>query len=276
MTEIFDLHAHSTASDGDLSPTELVLRAKQQGVTHLALTDHDTTSGVAEAQLAAGQAQITLISGIELSTTWNHKCLHIVGLGIDPSDEALMKGSRELQQVRLERAEKIAKKLEKKRIYGALDAVKQSAGKGMITRPHFANFLVSHNHVSTIQEAFDRYLAKGKPAFVSTTWTEMDQAIDWIRQAGGVAVLAHPMRYKLTNNWFKRLLPAFKEAGGQAMEVVCGRHNPDEIRRLSQYAQQFKLAGSIGSDFHSPNNQWIELGRLSALPANITPVWNLL
>ncbi len=276
MIEKYDLHCHSTESDGTLSPTELIQRAKEKGVSHLALTDHDTTAGLPEARKAADQAGITLIPGIEISTTWNHKCLHIVGLGIDSDYEPLVKGSQQLRTIRTERAEKIAYKLEKRRIYGALDAVKKAAGTGMITRPHFANFLVSQNHVSSVQEAFDRYLAKGKPAFVSTTWTDMELAVDWITQSGGVAVLAHPMRYKLTTNWMKRLLPAFKQAGGQALEVVSGRNNPDEIRILSNYAERFELAGSTGSDFHTPDNQWVELGRLPPLPKKITPVWDLL
>jgi 3',5'-nucleoside bisphosphate phosphatase len=276
MTEHYDLHCHSTASDGALSPTDLVQRAHQNGVTALALTDHDTTMGLAEARACADALGMRLIDGIELSTSWQNKCLHIVGLGIDPNYAPLANATHELQTTRLERAQKIAEKLEKKHITGAFEAVKKAAGQGMITRSHFADFLLSQFHVTTQQEAFDRYLGKGKPAFVATTWADMEIAIHWITEAGGVAVLAHPLRYKLTANWMKRLLAAFKEAGGQSMEVVTGRNNTDEIKLLATYASHFELAGSVGSDFHSPVSPWLELGRLAPLPNNIRPVWELL
>lgn len=276
MTERYDLHCHSTASDGALSPTDLVQRAHQNGVTALALTDHDTTMGLNEARTCAAELDMRLIDGIELSTSWQNKCLHIVGLGIDPDYAPLANATHALQATRLERAQKIAEKLEKKHITGAFEAVKKAAGQGMITRSHFADFLLSQFHVSTQQEAFDRYLGKGKPAYVATTWAEMEVAIHWITEAGGVAVLAHPLRYKLTANWMKRLLAAFKEAGGQGMEVVTGRNNADEIKLLATYASHFELAGSVGSDFHSPVSPWVELGRLAPLPDNIQPVWELL
>jgi len=276
MTEHYDLHCHSTASDGALSPTNLVQRAHQNGVTALALTDHDTTMGLAEARACADALGMRLIDGIELSTSWQNKCLHIVGLGIDPNYAPLANATHELQATRLERALKIAEKLEKKHITGAFEAVKKAAGHGMITRSHFADFLLSQFHVTTQQEAFDRYLGKGKPAFVATTWADMEIAIHWITEAGGVAVLAHPLRYKLTANWMKRLLAAFKEAGGQGIEVVTGRNNSDEIKLLADYASRFELAGSVGSDFHSPVSPWLELGRLAPLPNNIRPVWELL
>jgi predicted metal-dependent phosphoesterase TrpH len=256
MSETYDLHCHSVASDGALSPTELVQRAHEQGVTSLALTDHDTIAGLAEAQTAALISGVKLIPGIEFSTTWQNKCFHIVGLGINPDYSPLRDATIDLQAMRMERAEKIADKLEKKRIPGALDAVKKAAGQGMITRSHFADFLLSQFHVSTQQEAFDRYLGAGKPAFVSTTWNEMELAINWITQSGGIAVLAHPLRYKLTASWMKRLLAAFKEAGGLGIEVVTGRYNADEINTVASYATRFELAGSVGSDFHSPANPW--------------------
>lgn len=276
MTELYDLHSHSTASDGALSPTELVQRAHLQGVTSLALTDHDTVAGLAEARQCAAATGIKLIEGIELSTNWQNRCFHIVGLGIDPTYVPLAEATSLLQDTRMDRAEKIALKLEKKRIPGALEAVKKAVGNGMITRTHFADFLLSQNHVSTQQEAFDRYLAKGKPAYVSTSWAELDVAVNWITGAGGVAVLAHPLRYKLTANWMDRLLAAFKEAGGQGIEVVTSRINADEITRVMAYATRFDLAGSMGSDFHNTVNQWVELGRLAPLPKRVKPVWELL
>jgi len=275
-TELYDLHCHSTASDGALSPAELVQRARLQGVTALALTDHDTTAGLAEARAAAAETGIRFIDGIELSTTWQGKCLHVVGLNVDPAYPPLAEAIHNLQNTRLERAEQIALKLEKKRIPGALEAVRKAAGAGMITRTHFADFLLSQGHVGTLQEAFDRYLAKGKPAYVPTPWVELEIGVGWLRQSGGVAVLAHPTRYDLTASWMRRLLAEFKAFGGQAIEVVTGRSTDEEIKRVGDYARRFELAGSTGSDFHNPANQWVELGRLEALPNGIVPVWKLL
>jgi 3',5'-nucleoside bisphosphate phosphatase len=275
MTEKYDLHCHSNLSDGVLSPTELVQRAHEQGVTALALTDHDTTAGLVEATKVATQTGVKLIAGIELSASWQDKTLHIVGLSIDPDYPPLLEATRDLQVIRLERAEQIAAKLEKKRIPGALEAVTKAAGDSMITRTHFADFLVSQNHVSSQQDAFDRYLAKGKPAYVAAAWADLDLAVNWITQSGGVAVVAHPLRYKLTPKWMNRLLTAFKQAGGQGIEVVTGRCNIDEINLAAKYALAFELAGSVGSDFHNPANPWVELGRLAPLPANIKPVWEL-
>lgn len=275
MIEKYDLHSHSTASDGTLSPTDLVLRAKEKGVTTLALTDHDTINGQAEAAELAAENKIKLIPGIEISTTWERKCFHIVGLNIDTSNTTLTTGIADLQSLRTERAKKIALKLEKKRIPNAYEAVVKLANGGMITRAHFSQFLLANHYVSTQQEAFDRYLGDGKPAFLSTVWADLHTAIEWINQAGGVAVIAHPLRYKMTATWMKRFLSFFKEAGGQGIEVVTGRSTPDEIHRSCLYAERFGLAGSVGSDFHSPDNRWVELGRLAPLPDKIQPVWEL-
>lgn len=276
MSNIYDLHCHSTASDGALSPSALIERAQQQGVTALALTDHDTTAGLDEARRSAEAAGIRFIPGIELSSDWQGKCLHIVGLGIDPDYAPLAEATHLLRNTRIERAEQIALKLEKKRIPGAFEAVRKMAGDSMITRSHFADFLLSQGHVFTQQEAFDRYLAKGKPAYVATPWAEMSVAVDWIVKSGGVAVLAHPLRYQLTAKWLRRLLAAFKEAGGQAVEIVTGRYNAGEINDMADHARRFGLAGSAGSDFHTPGNQYVELGRLAPLPEGIQPVWELL
>ncbi len=276
IIQSYDLHSHSTASDGALSPQELVNRAKENGVTTLALTDHDTTDGLADAQKEAELVQLRFIAGIELSVQWEKQCLHVVGLNIDSQHDALQTVIRTCEIMRLERAEKIALKLEKKGIFGALAAIQNVVGDGgMITRSHFADFLVSRCHVATPQEAFDRYLADGKAAYVPTIWTPLESAVKAICESGGIPIVAHPMRYKLTATRMKKLLGAFKNMGGQGMEIVTGRYNPDEIRILGNYAKQFELVGSVGSDFHSPANQWIELGRLAPLPASVKPVWEL-
>ncbi len=273
MSKNYDLHCHSTASDGNLSPADLIRRAEFQGVNALALTDHDTTQGLAEAQQCATRLQF--IPGIEISTTWHSHSLHIVGLNIDPGNPALQSGIKNLQTTRLERAQKIASKLAKKRIPDAYASVTTAAGAGMITRSHFADFLLKQNHVNTHQEAFDRYLGQGKPAYVSTTWASLEEAISWIIQAGGVAVLAHPTRYKLSANWMNRLLTQFKDTGGQAVEIITGRSSIEEINLIGNYLKRYDLYGSAGSDFHSSENQWVELGRLKPIPDTIRPVWEL-
>lgn len=275
MPDVYDLHCHSTASDGALSPTELVRRAHQQGVTVLALTDHDTTDGLPDAERTANDLGLRLIPGIELSASYANQCLHIVGLGIDSNHPALLEGIAKQQAIRDQRAIKIAEKLEKKGISGAYQAVSQAAGTGEITRSHFADFLVNQGHVSTQQEAFDRFLSKGKPAFVATQWASLEDAIAWIRMAGGIAVMAHPLRYSLTYKWMNRALAAFKQAGGQAVEVVTGRASVDDIQLSLQFALKHQLHASVGSDFHTPDNQWVELGRLAPLPAIARPVWEL-
>ncbi len=274
--EKYDLHCHSTASDGALSPSQLVERAAMQGVTALSLTDHDTVNGLTEASVAAAKADIRLIPGIEISTTWENKCFHIVGLNIDPDNPALNAGIKELQTIRSSRARRIAEKLAAKKVSGAYEAIVENAGSNMITRFHFADFLLQQKIVTTHQQAFDKYLAKGKPAYVSTSWATMNDAVDWIKQSGGVAVLAHPLRYKLSGSWLKRTLSAFKEAGGVGIEVITGQSSRDDIIRSAHLARRFDLYASVGSDFHTPSNQWLELGRFPDLPNHCQPIWTLL
>ncbi len=272
---VYDLHSHSLESDGSLSPEALVIRAKEKGVTTLALTDHDTVSGLDIAHKAAQQQQLELISGIEFSCTWQHKTFHIVGLNIDHHNPELLAGAAHIQAIRNDRAKKISAKLAKKNIPDVFERLSAQENLNMITRTHLANFLFEHNYVDSFQAAFNYYLAQGKPAFVSTEWATLEQVTQWIHQAGGVAVLAHPMRYKMTASWMRRFLTAFTEQGGQGIEVITARSNPDEIRRTIQFAKQFNLYASVGSDFHNTTNQWVELGRLAPLPVNIKPVWDL-
>jgi hypothetical protein len=231
--------------------------------------------GLVEAEQSAEAVGIRLIPGIELSAMWQNQCFHIVGIGINPDYQPLAEATQALQNTRIERAEKIAAKLAKKNIPGALEAVKKAAGDSIITRSHFADFLVAQHHVDTQQEAFDRFLAKGKDAYVATPWADMALAVNWITGAGGVAIVAHPLRYRLSSNNMKRFLTDFKDAGGQGIEVVTGRITSDEIMRTGILAKKFGLAGSMGSDFHCPD-QWIELGRLQPLPGGVKPVWELL
>lgn len=275
MTFKIDLHCHSNFSDGTLSPKDLITRAQSKQLSHLALTDHDTTAGLSEAAIYAKTSHLTLINGIELSTTWNNRCFHIVGVNIDPDSSSLQNGILSLSHTRLERAKKIALKLTKRGIPGAMDYVLSKAGHGMITRSHFAQYLLDTNHVNSFQGAFDKFLGDGKSAFVSTTWVDLETAVNWITDAGGQAIIAHPLRYKLTTSKLKRLLTAFKLAGGTGIEVVTGNNNPDDIRKVSQFARTFELYGSVGSDFHTDKNKWVELGRLAPLPDDIKPIWDL-
>ncbi|MEE2766086.1 MAG: PHP domain-containing protein [Pseudomonadota bacterium] len=273
MTSSIDFHTHSIASDGQLSPTQLVRRASEKGVRVLALTDHDTTHGVEEAAITAKEIGVHLVPGIELSVTWNDQNFHMVGLGIDPLHPILASGIREQQELRLSRAREIGRRLNKNRIEGAFEGAALLAGNGMLTRTHFARYLVDQNRAATLQKAFDQFLKRGKPGYVPTRWAPLETGIQWVTAAGGIAVLAHPQRYKISTTRLKRLLTDFKTAGGQAIEVVCGNSSNDDVLKFSRHALDFGLLGSVGSDFHSPENRWIELGRLRPFPNGVSPVW---
>lgn len=270
----FDLHCHSTASDGSLSPKALVERAIAQQVDMLALTDHDGTEGIEQAQLAASGSALTLVPGVEISTTWQNQTIHIVGLNIDPNNEQLRLGLAEIRQKRSERAVKIAEKLEKAGIDGAYQGACQFASPVMIGRVHFARFLVESGHADNINQVFKRFLVNNKPGYVSTDWVTIEQAVNWINDAGGQAVIAHPGRYKMTATKLKRLITEFKQAGGVGIEVISGRQHPEEVKTLAKLANQFELLASRGSDFHSPDNVWVELGKLAELPQSVTPIWH--
>lgn len=275
MLEKYDLHCHSNASDGMLTPTDVVQRAHQQGVTVLALTDHDTVAGIPEAKCAANKIGLKLINGIEISANFLNQCLHIIGLNIDPEHPPLLENLLKQQNVRADRAKRISEKLEKKHILGTYEAIKKHVGPSEITRLHFADFLLTNHHVKTQQEAFDRYLGKGKSAYVPTHWVELEQAIEWINSAGGIAIVAHPLRYKLGVKWMNNMLTAFKAMGGIGIEIINARGTDDEIRLSCHFAETHDLYGSVGSDFHNPENDWLELGLLRQLPGKIKPVWDL-
>lgn len=269
----YDLHTHSTASDGKYIPAQLVAQAASAGITVLALTDHDSTAGLAEAQAAAPAHGVRLITGVEISVTWCDKSLHIVGLNLDPDSAALRQGLARLQAIRMERAKEMGRRLAKDGIPGAFEAAEAMAGEGMITRTHFARYLAHLALAANVRDVFNRYLTQGKPGYVSTRWAGMGEAIGWIREAGGVAVLAHPQRYKLTGSWLRRLVMEFREAGGAGIEVISGTASPGDVQSSTEYARRFDLLASVGSDFHSPDNLWPKLGRLPPLPAGIRPVW---
>jgi predicted metal-dependent phosphoesterase TrpH len=243
------------------------------GITVLALTDHDSTEGLAEAGSAAPEHGIRLIAGVEISVTWQDRSLHIVGLNIDPDSAPLRQGLAKLQEIRRERAREMGRRLAKDGIPGVYEAAEAMAQGGMITRTHFAKQLAKLGLAADVRDVFNRYLTRGKPGYVSTRWAEPGEAIGWIKQAGGVAVLAHPQRYKLTHSWLRRMVAEFREAGGEAIEVVSGTASPGDVQSTAEYARRFDLLASVGSDFHSPENLWPRLGRLPPLPAGLVPVW---
>ncbi|MCU7936454.1 MAG: PHP domain-containing protein [Candidatus Thiodiazotropha sp. (ex Dulcina madagascariensis)] len=268
-----DLHCHSTASDGTLSPHALVLRAADAGVRVLALTDHDTTAGIEEASLAARQCGLKLIPGVEISVTWNRQTVHIVGLNVDPDNRTLQQGLSKLREFRDWRAREMADRLEKAGISGAYEGALAYSNGVLVSRTHFARFLVKQGVVSDERKVFKRYLVSGKPGHVPGNWASLEQALGWIHAAGGEAVVAHPARYRMTGSKLRRLLKDFIRQRGEAIEVVSGSHGRDDYFRMAGLARDLGLKASVGSDFHSPENPWIELGRLPMLPDGCRPVW---
>lgn len=275
MRANYDLHTHSTASDGTLAPAELVQRAAARGVTHLALTDHDGTAGLAEAEAAAAGLELAFIPGVEISVTWGGRTLHLVGLQIERENPALQAGLQMLRAYRDERAEAIARDLRRAGIQGALEGAARYAQGAILSRTHFARFLVEKGYAKQLSGVFKRYLSPGKPGYVASRWATLEQAVNWIRDAGGVAVIAHPARYKLTRSKLSRLFGEFKECGGAAAEVVSGSQRPEAATPLARLIRETGLLGSCGSDYHGPQNAWVELGGFPALPAHCEPVWHL-
>ncbi|HHX8447443.1 TPA: RNase RNM [Vibrio diabolicus] len=269
-----DLHSHTTASDGRLEPKDLVERALSFDIEVLAITDHDTVDGLALAKqhVQDNNLPIKIINGIEISTVWQNKDIHIVGLNIDPENEQLSALIEQQKQHRIIRSELIAERLQKATREGVLEEVRQIAGDAPVTRAHFAKWLVDNGYAKTMQMVFKKYLTRNNPGYVPPNWCSMKDAVDAIHAAGGLAVLAHPGRYKLTAKWIKRLLAAFVEANGDAMEVAQPQQAQQERRNLADYAIQYKLLASQGSDFHYPS-PWMELGRNLWLPAGVEPVW---
>ena len=269
-----DLHSHTTASDGRLPPEELIDRALSFNLDVLAITDHDTLDGlgVAHQYIEENKLPLKLINGIEFSTVWQNKDIHIVGLNIDPQSKPLNALIEQQKAHRITRAEQIAHRLEKATREGVLVEVQAIAGDAPITRAHFAKWLVDNGFAKTMQQVFKKFLTRNNPGYVPPNWCSMSDAVNAIHQAGGQAVLAHPGRYDLTAKWVKRLLAAFVEADGDAMEVAQPQQAQQERRNLANYAIQYELLASQGSDFHYPS-PWMELGRNLWLPSGVEPVW---
>jgi predicted metal-dependent phosphoesterase TrpH len=272
-----DLHCHSVVSDGTLTPEQLAARAKANGVELWALTDHDEVGGQDRALAAAHANGMKYLTGTEISITFANKTVHIVGLGFDAHDEQLKKGLHQTRGGRGERAKEMSDGLAKVGIHGAYEgALKYAGNHELISRTHFARFLVETGVCQDTNEVFRRFLTEGNPGFVPHRWASLKDAVQWIVQAKGMAVIAHPARYGFTPNEEFALFTEFKNHGGQGVEVVTGSHTPAEYVTYADMAKEFDLFASRGSDFHSPDESRIDLGTLPWLPGQLTPVWEAL
>jgi len=270
-----DLHCHSQVSDGVLAPTELAARAKANGVDIWALTDHDEISGIAEARAAAKALGLPYVPGVEISVTWAGKTIHIVGLQIDETDAGLVKGLASTRNGREPRARDMAEQLAKIGIADAFDGAMRYAGNpDLLSRTHFARYLIEIGKGDSIPEVFKNYLIEGKPGFVPHRWAHLRDAVRWIRDAGGIAVVAHPGRYKLTDMAFDEFISEFKRSGGTGLEVMTGSHTVDQYDTYAEVARRYDLLASRGSDFHGPEESRVDLGTLPPLPKDLKPVWH--
>lgn len=270
----YDLHCHSTRSDGLLAPAAVVSRAASRGVDVLALTDHDEVSGLAEAREVAASCGIEFVCGTELSVSWEDLTIHIVGLRIDPHNATLGAGLEAIRSGRVARARRMGDALAAAGIPGAYEgALRFVTSERLVSRTHFARFLVEAGHARDVREVFKRYLVPGKPGHVAQSWASLGQAIDWIHAAGGQAVVAHPGRYKVGPGGMRRLLGEFRDSGGDAIEVLTSAHTPAQYTEYATKCRVFGLAASSGSDYHGPGESSIDLGDLPTLPGGVVPVW---
>jgi 3',5'-nucleoside bisphosphate phosphatase len=271
-----DLHCHSVVSDGTLTPEQLAERAYANGVRLWALTDHDELGGQERAQIAASALGMDYLPGVEISVTWMGQTIHIVGLGIDAAHAGILEGLRRTREGRGNRAKQMAEQLLKAGIPGAYEGALLFAGnQELISRTHFARFLVEQGICKDTEQVFKRYLVEDKPGYVPHLWATLDDAVAWIKEAGGAAVIAHPGRYKLSAMQMDELYKHFKEIGGMAIEVITGSHSPNQYQTYGKIAQHYGFLASRGSDFHDPEESYIDLGTLPDLPDHLTPVWSL-
>lgn len=265
-----DLHTHTTASDGKLSPLDLLARARTAGVEMLAITDHDSIAAYAELPAVT---DLRIVPGVEFSTLWQRVGIHVVGLNVALDSDAMREAILFQHRARDERAARIADKLARRGIADPLAGAARFAGNGSIGRPHFAEYLVSIGAVPNIEFAFRKYLDASRAGNLIEGWASLSAIVDWIRAAGGTAVIAHPGKYRLTRSRLEQLTGDFVAAGGQAIEVVSGLQKPELTRDLAALAARHHLAASVGSDFHQPGQVWAQLGVMPALPAGARPVW---
>jgi 3',5'-nucleoside bisphosphate phosphatase len=271
-----DLHCHSIFSDGSLPPEQVAARAHAGGVQLWSLTDHDDVGGQTAAKAAAQALGMTYVTGVEISVSFASETVHLLGFDVDIEHPALVQGLAGLRAGRNQRARDMGASLAKAGIPGAFEgAIAYANNPELVSRTHFARFLVDNGHCATVHEVFSRFLKEGKPGFVPHRWAGLGEAMGWIREAGGVAVIAHPARYKFTPTIEMALLEDFVGHGGVGIEVTCGSHYPEEVTRYAQVAVEYGLLASRGSDFHAPGESRVELGALPDLPGKVTPLWSL-
>lgn len=270
----WDFHCHSTASDGLLPAAEVARRAAGNGVQLLALTDHDDLAGLPAARAVAEETGMGFVNGVEISIEWQGTSIHVVGLGFAADHPLLNEGLASIRAGRVERARRMAEALEAIAIRGAFEgAMAYAENPNLISRAHFARYLVEIGLCKDVHNVFDTYLTPGKPGYVEHRWASLADAVGWIRAAGGVAVVAHPGRYKISNRELRRFFEEFKETGGEAIEVVTGSHSPDQVQHFARLARHYGFLASRGSDFHGPGESYTDLGRLSELPADLEPLY---
>lgn len=272
----FDFHCHSIVSDGLLPPEEVARRAAGNHVDLWSLTDHDDISGIPAARAAAEESGMAFVPGVEISIEWRDLPIHIVGLGFDADNEALSTGLRGLRDGRVERARRMSDALAAIGIPDTFEgALRFVTNPSLISRAHFARYLVSIGIAKDIPGVFQYYMTPGKPGYVDHRWATLENAVNWIRAAGGVAVVAHPGRYRMSGSEMRRFLDDFKDLGGEGLEVSCGSHSPDHISHFARLARHYAFHASRGSDFHGPEESYCDLGKVSQLPEDLKPVWRL-
>ena len=270
-----DLHCHSTESDGLLSPREVVARAAANGVELFSLTDHDATSGLEDARAEAKERGLRFVDGVEVSVTWRGSTVHIIGLRIDARSTALREGLESIRRGRAIRAQKIAEGLSAAGISGSLEGAQRYADNPeLISRAHFARFLVEAGRAPDVKSVFQRYLVKDRPGWVPHQWASLGDAVGWIRAAGGVAIIAHPGRYRYEKPEMREFLTEFRDCGGVGIEIVTGAHTPEQYHEFAKSAREFGFLASRGSDYHGKGESHADLGTLPPLPDGLKPVWH--
>ena len=269
-----DLHCHSTASDGLLAPAELVRRAAANGVELLALTDHDDLGGLSPARAVAESLGMRFINGVEISIEWGGLQVHILGYNFDAEDAALNTGLASIRSGRIVRAQRMSADLEKAGIPGCFDgAMRFAENPNLISRAHFARYLVECGVCKDVRSVFDSYIVPGRPGYVDHRWATLEESIGWIVGSGGIASIAHPGRYKFSRPEMRSLLGDFKSYGGQAIEIVSGSHSAENVAVFGRFAREYGFMASCGSDFHGPGESYVDLGRIESLPTDLKPVW---
>ena len=269
-----DLHCHSTASDGLLAPAELVRRAAANGVELLALTDHDDLGGLSPARAVAESLGMRFINGVEISIEWGGLQVHILGYNFDAEDAALNTGLASIRSGRIVRAQRMSADLEKAGIPGCFEgAMRFAENPNLISRAHFARYLVECGVCKDVRSVFDSYIVPGRPGYVDHRWATLEESIGWIVGAGGLASIAHPGRYKFSRPEMRSLLGDFKSYGGQAIEIVSGSHSAENVAVFGRFAREYGFMASCGSDFHGPGESYVDLGRIESLPPDLKPVW---